>query len=177
MAVVDKYIDPFIAKGSYTSPAFNSGADTFGMTQVFDIQGPEVGFAKHRVLRNLDPDYIMTAGRWWGIRLGPSGSETYHVILMKPKRFVDEDLLGEDTLNGLYEFSIGTFGVFGAEKDAPIDILGGKPIADLQVPLYQLAGHTLRNRLPGYDIALSNFININAGQSYRFGLELKFTKG
>lgn len=157
MAVQNKYVNTRVEAGSYDDNVLVAGADNLTLIVTFEVAAADDDGSVFRIAKNLSPNLIPVS------------------ILIN-----NDAMTGSTSWDlGLYEPSFG--GVDGAvcDKDcfmAAVDLNGGKAngseqnglaavaIENLTKKLYEHAGHTIKTKKGGYDLALTaNTIGSAAG--------------
>lgn len=150
MAIVNAYVDANLVVGKIGNAVAVAGNVTKTAIQSFVVASTDAAGSVYRIFKGLSPDIIIKSVR-----------------------------LYNDALTGASSVSCGFYGVLdydnvgaivgsGNQIASAIDISSGNPvtstplvfdksisIANREVPLYTLAGHTQATKLPGYDLCLT----------------------
>jgi hypothetical protein len=144
MAVEDKYTDSKIVAGKLGNPALISGASVLEFVASFEVDALDDDASVFRIGRSITGSLIpieITV-----LNDGITGATDWDLGLYRPGlgAVISKDVLGD----GL---DLSAARVIGAG----ITGLSNLVIEDLGSKLYELAGHTISNKLDSYDLALT----------------------
>ncbi len=150
MAVVNIYVDTNINTGKLANNTAALGGITKTAIQSFVVTNGDLAGSVYRIFKGLSPD-----------------------IIIKSLRLYNDALTGASSVSagfyGVQDYdNVGAIVGSGNQIASAVDISAGNPvtstplvfdkaisIANREVPLYTLAGHTQLTKLPAYDLCLT----------------------
>lgn len=143
MAVQDKYVDANLVAGKKADGLAAIEGNLFIGIATFEVAAADDNDSIYRVFKNVDPNLIPVSMRISCDAL--TSANDWNVGLWETElgAVVDENALAD-----ALDLSAGYSRILGLDGLAAVDL------ADVKKRVYELAGHTLTTKKPGYDIAL-----------------------
>lgn len=165
MAVRNEYVNADVEAGKKSHGALIDGGKMISMVATFEVAAGDDDASVFRLFKNVDPNLIPINLRVACDAL--TGATDWDMGLYEPDEaggaVIDKDILA-DGMNLAAGFS----------RILALDGLVSVDLANAQKRIYELAGHTLATRKPGYDICLTaNTIGSGAGTVTVFGTFLQ----
>lgn len=157
MAVVNVYSDANLVLGKLASNTAVMGGTVKTIIQSFTVGSTDAAGSVYRVAKAMSPDSIIKSVRLYNDALTGATSVSCGFYGVQ-----DYDGVGAIVGSGNQIASAVDISAGNAVTVTPKIFDTAISIANREVPIYTLAGHTQSTKLPAYDIALT-FTNMTTG--------------
>lgn len=150
MAVVNVYVDTNIAAGKLANNAACMGGKIICAIQSFVVANTDAAGSVYRVFKGISPDAVIKSVRLYNDALTGATSVSCGFYGVQ-----DYDLVGAIVGSGNQIASAVDISAGNPVTATPLVFDKAISIANREVPIFTLAGHTVITKLPAYDICLT----------------------
>lgn len=150
MAVINGYVDANIALGKLANNAACMGGTLKCAIQSFAVASTDAAGSIYRIFKGMSPDIIIKSVRLYNDALTGASSVNFGAYGV-----LDYDNVGAIVGSGNQIASAIDISAGNAITSTPLVFDKSISIANREVPLYTLVGHTQLTKLPAYDLCLT----------------------
>lgn len=150
MAVINAYVDANVALGKLANNTALQGGAVKSAIQSFVVGSTDAAGSIYRVFKGMSPDIVIKSVRLYNDALTGATSVKFGAYGV-----LDWDNVGAIVGTGDQIASAIDISAGNAITSTPLVFDKSISIANREVPLYTLVGHTQLTKLPAYDLCLT----------------------